>query len=319
MTGPSRRLAFVVALATAPTACTALFPLSGLSSGDTGDDGAPAKEGAAGEASSGGPAGDGPANEGADAAPLGDALAETHPESGGGESGTVTYAQTVLADNPLAYWRLDEPAGSMMAQDSSGHGMTGTYMGTVTHAVPGAIANDPDTAAGFDGATAFVDVGAVFAFAGTVQCSLEAWAQPVLNSSYQNILSRNDSSNGPIAGYLLYVEPAPQSIFDYERVQSSTGKVFAQSTAVAATGAWAHVVATFDGTTMVLYVNGNVEGTQANTVSLPTANSDFVLAAAHGGQDTWWHGALDEVAVYDHALSTARVVEHYKVGTGQGP
>jgi hypothetical protein len=307
-------LAFVVALAVTPIACTAFFPLSGLSGADTSDASEEATGGdAAGEASSGGP------GDVAHEAPLGDVQPEALPEVGGTESGGVTYAQTVLADTPLAYWRLDEPAGSTTAQDSSGHGVNGTYKGTVTYAVAGAIANDPDTAAGFDGATAYVDVGAVLAFAGTAQCTLEAWAQPNPNTAYQDILARNDSSSGPIAGYLLYVEPTPSPIFTYERVGSSTAKIFAQSTVVATTGTWAHVVVTFDGTTMILYVNGNVAGTTPNSVTLPTATSDFVLAAANGGQDSWWHGALDEVAIYDHALTTTRVVEHYKVGTGQGP
>jgi len=70
----------------------------------------------------------------------------------------------VLADTPIAYWRLDESAG-MIARDSSGHGNDGTYIGGVHPGTAGAIANDPDTAATFDGATGYMDGGNRFAFA----------------------------------------------------------------------------------------------------------------------------------------------------------
>jgi hypothetical protein len=346
MRAPSARVAFVVALAAAPAACTAFFPLSGLGGGDTGDDATPTTEGSTGEVAAGeGSPGDVGASEGSpgeassgdasahDATPGSDAptidvahesavvdvIAETLPESAPVESGTVTYAQTVLADSPLAYWRLDEPAGATTALDSSGHGVNGTYKGTVSHAVAGAIVNDPDTATFFDGNTGYVDVGAVFAFAGAAAFSLEAWAQPVLDANYHGLLSRCDNSSGPQDGYLMFIEPQSRPYYDYERILTPGTQNISESNFTATSGAWAHVVATFDGSTIVLYVNGKVENTTAGTVSLPTATSDFVLAAESGGTDSPWWGALDEVAVYDHALSGARVAEHYKVGMGLGP
>jgi hypothetical protein len=341
----SWRVAVVAALGAAPVACTAAFPLSGLSGGDaTGD--AASTEGSAGESSGGGSGGgdgahdtasgaDGSeANAGGDGtgggddsssggadAPVGppDAPAETAPETGPPEAGGPTYAQTVLADSPLAYWRLDEPAGATTALDSSGNGVNGTYVGTFTHAVAGALVNDPDTAAGFDGATAFVDVGAVFPFAGTVPCSLEAWANPVVDVDYHGLISRNDEATGPTYGWLMYIEPSSAPFYDYSRHQSPTVRVIAQSSYTATTGVWAHVVATFDGTSLLLYVNGNLETSVPNTVSLPTATSHLVLGAENGGLSSWWHGTLDEIAVYDHVLTQARVTEHYKVGMGLGP
>ena len=43
----------------------------------------------------------------------------------------ATYASTVLADSPVAYWRLGEASGSSAA-DSSGNGNGGSYAGGVT-------------------------------------------------------------------------------------------------------------------------------------------------------------------------------------------
>src|SRR5262249_20175458 len=56
------------------------------------------------------------------------------------------YAQSVVADSPSLYLRLDESAPPVAA-DASGHGANATYQGGVTLGVTGAIATDPtDTA-----------------------------------------------------------------------------------------------------------------------------------------------------------------------------
>src|SRR5215472_2077563 len=61
-----------------------------------------------------------------------------------------SYSQVILAKGPVGYWRLGE-AGSPSAFDSSGSGSDGTYNGSPSFGIPGAIAGDPDTAVGFNG------------------------------------------------------------------------------------------------------------------------------------------------------------------------
>src|SRR2546430_14521726 len=50
-----------------------------------------------------------------------------------------TYTATVLADHPVAYWRMDETTGSTMA-DASGNANHGRYVGIYTLGPPGALA-----------------------------------------------------------------------------------------------------------------------------------------------------------------------------------
>ena len=56
----------------------------------------------------------------------------------------VDYAAAVLADGPVAYWRLG--AGSASAVDVTGNGNTGTFLGGVEPGAPGALVGDPDVA-----------------------------------------------------------------------------------------------------------------------------------------------------------------------------
>src|SRR5207245_2849368 len=60
------------------------------------------------------------------------------------------YAGTVLNDNPLGYWRLGEPGGTTLVDATSNH-LDGSYSGTPTLGVTGALTGDPDTAASFNG------------------------------------------------------------------------------------------------------------------------------------------------------------------------
>src|SRR5207244_2656836 len=63
----------------------------------------------------------------------------------------ASYESTVLADNPLVYWRLGESSGTT-ASDSSGHGVTGQYQAGVTLSAPAALVGDTDTAVASTGA-----------------------------------------------------------------------------------------------------------------------------------------------------------------------
>jgi hypothetical protein len=55
------------------------------------------------------------------------------------DAGAGDYAAVVLADQPLAYWRFDEPAGTANAADASNNGIEGLYVAGVTLETPGVI------------------------------------------------------------------------------------------------------------------------------------------------------------------------------------
>ena len=285
-------------------------------------------------------AGDGPAADGrADAAPgdgaTGDASADAPAPVDGAMDGppdapidagcfTDAYATSVLFDKPLAYYRLDEQPNATMAADSSGHGNTGTYK-SVTLGVPGAIVTDPsDTAADFDGTTSIVTVGTQLSFQGTMPFSVEAWIYPkTTDGEYRGILSSESTSLNPRYGYLLYVEMADM-YNGFERWGGAASNPI-KLTGMVTKDAWFHIVGTFDPNApqshyMNYYVNGVDVLFDKNTpVSIGQADT-FVIGALNGGSmanPSFFLGSIDEVAVYDHALDPACVVEHYKLGTGQ--
>ncbi len=240
------------------------------------------------------------------------------PEGGAGEDGgeggelPPGYPGAVLADHPVAYWRLDESSGSV-AHDSTDHHNDATYVGGVTLGAPGALAGDSDTAARFNGVTGFVTAGNSFPFAMNAQFSLEAWVMASSTSGYSGVISKNDDLGGPPSeGFLVFVSPDAGD-FGFQRLDGDNAST-AVSTAAASTTSFLHVVATFDGLDMILYVNGEPQGTQTAAFSIAGAMADFVLGAEAGGTANYFTGVLDEAAVYDSALPSERIKAHYLAG-----
>ena len=76
-------------------------------------------------------------------------------------------------------------------------------------------------------------------------------------------------------------------------------------------GVWQHLAITWDGTTVRYYLDGQADGTASYIGSLPQNDRDLGLGARPGG---YLKGALDDVRVYDRALSAAEVVQLSSTG-----
>ena len=247
------------------------------------------------------------------------AMDSSHPDSSGAvdsspeaavDAGSV-YASTVLSDAPLAYWRVDETSGTV-AHDITGHGNDGQYVGTVTLGAGGALVGDPDTAVHLDGATAYIDVGNRFGFTGNAAYTLEIWAEPQnLNVNYQRLFSR-ELQTTPREGYLLFVRAenaADPSTFSVERWATGATNQCPQTNAI--TQVWHHLVATYDGATSRVYVDGAVAATQPAPLALNTTTASLWIGASFFDTNGYFDGPIDEVAVYGTALSASRIAAHF--------
>ena len=78
---------------------------------------------------------------------------------------------------------------------------------------------------------------------------------------------------------------------------------------------WYHVVGTYDGKMMTIYVNGKPEGTsdvQSGDIHYPD-NLFFILGVYKDDNENFPHmGMLDEVRLYDRALSEDEVLQNYE-------
>lgn len=87
----------------------------------------------------------------------------------------------------------------------------------------------------------------------------------------------------------------------------------AESDAAIAARTWYHVVGTYDGTTIRLYVNGILQSTTGSMSSasyVPDENA--IGSAGNTTTNNNWDGKIDEVRIYDKALSPEEVLYLYR-------
>src|SRR5262249_49838587 len=87
-----------------------------------------------------------------------------------------SYAQTVIGDAPVGYWRLDETSGTTAAK-AAGTANNGTYT-SVTLGAPGLLGSASDKAVTFNGTSSRVQIASSAAIQLPSQVSVEAWIKP---------------------------------------------------------------------------------------------------------------------------------------------
>ena len=82
-------------------------------------------------------------------------------------------------------------------------------------------------------------------------------------------------------------------------------------------GGWYHVVMTFDGTNLKLYVNGDLKDTNSNSnYSTTDQTGVFSIGRRADTQTLYYNGKIDEVTLWNTALSASAVTALYNSGSG---
>lgn len=219
-----------------------------------------------------------------------------------GPDGMTSYAAAVLEDGPVGYFRLGETTGVTAANLV---GPPGTYVGAFMLGVPGALRGDPDGALGLEYAMpGAVDVGDHYDFPGMAPFSIEAWVYPAPDDGHSHIIVSKWQQPTTNYGYELFRQGA--KIAFSRELPSSADVVSADALT---DGQWNHIVGTFDGSMLRLYVNGTRAATAGPAiVALADDNNSFQIGT---GGNAPFAGTIDEVAVYDKELPAASVNAHY--------
>ncbi|MEV1329485.1 LamG domain-containing protein [Micromonospora costi] len=223
-------------------------------------------------------------------------------------TGQFSYAAEVLADKPVGYWRLGERSGTS-AEDASGSGNRGAYTDAVTLGRPGALTGDPDTAAELTGGHVAIPDSASLSVDGSF--TLEAWVNLNDVCGQYGVVEKYDAP--AYNGYALRVLPGGRVSALTLGAAGQLASVEGQT--VVTPDTWHHLAAVYDGSTISVYVDGRLDGSAATTVNPTDGAGSLKLGARGDDAGTRLAGMLDEVAVYDHALSAAEVAQHHSVGT----
>jgi hypothetical protein len=210
---------------------------------------------------------------------------------------TLSYQEQVIADGAVAYWPLDDPSGTTAGD------LMGTYDGTISGGVtlnqPGVTADS--TCMTFNGSSGQIDTPILPTFLPAF--SYEAWIKITpAAGQYRDIAGRH--WDGPAGGLDFGISDT--GVLSFRVASTSAAMVSATALPV---NTWLHVVATGNGTTGTLYVNGVVAGTGA--LALGTDAGKTGTIGNLSPYALYWSGALQDVAIYPRALTPAEILAHY--------
>jgi glucose/arabinose dehydrogenase len=232
-----------------------------------------------------------------------------------------TYANTILGSSGLLhYWRMGEASGASFADSKGGvaAGVSGAALG-----VPGALAGDSNGAARFDGVNDFASANLNLTQTGVL--TLEFWLKWNTFANNDDLAFELTPDYNANAGGLL-VDPNESAGGQFEIAQRQGGGYNSFRFNRPAAAAWHHYALVFDRTAtganeLKAYLDGAaVSGSHPQTAdTLGTFAQAALYFMSRGGSSLFGAGDLDEVAVYNRALTAAEAADHYQRGTGGGP
>lgn len=218
----------------------------------------------------------------------------------------MTYKDEVLLDNPTGYWKFDETSGTVL--DSSGNGIdrTGTDL---QQGVTGQV----DLAARFNGSSSNVNLGNTSLLRFNKSLTIEHWVHvddPWAGSATLATVFSDGANNYRTLIYddytfALLIRDGGGSL----KVSRSTNSI--------PTNTWVHLVATYNGDTgdYALYVDGQLFHSEATALRNMGTSTENKHIGTYDGSIHHYGGVLDEVAVYGHVLSPARIEAHYSAAS----
>ncbi len=233
------------------------------------------------------------------------------------------YADRILANNPVAYWRLGEAAGTV-AVDSSGNNLNADYEGGVDQDQDGAILSDTDSAVYTDGTDDYLHKSTTDELKLSDDMTISLWLKPdELPADEACLITYSGLTEGPGDNVSYQIVLTDDGEIDYLQ-EYGNGKdedcTFEDLNIEADT--WLNLVLTRNrgDRTIRLYLDGQFVGSWDGFGPPPHPNSgkdgELYIGSAYGA-DSFLNGHLDDIALFDQELSAEEILALYNAGRSQ--
>ncbi|MGA2506302.1 MAG: LamG domain-containing protein [Chitinispirillaceae bacterium] len=208
------------------------------------------------------------------------------------------YSPVNATPGPVAYWSFNETSGTTLI-DSSGNGNT-AYINTATR-----VAGVNGNALSFNGSNDYAYANNSASLNIINQITIECWVNTRTLSGHQTIFRKTDAyglgiGSGGNIGFFIFDSPG-----------SWHGSWNLSSQALQ-TLQWYHIAGVWDGVTMKVYINGVQDPTTYayNGPAASNTNAVYIGENSSGPQE-FFNGSVDELKVYNIALSSDTILAHY--------
>ena len=206
---------------------------------------------------------------------------------------TTLYTNATLL---TGYWAFE----NNLAYDLSGNGNNGTLNNSPTFVT--GIAGNAISLNGSSQSVSLTDAADLK----SANITVSAWYKSTVPVSANAQIILDHQSTTPFYGYQLGVATTGKAFWS---VKGTGAMVTVNGTTAMVANQWYHIVGTYDGTTMNLYVNGLNNGTSAAS----TGNIDYTASVTPcigrlvGGGSSFVNGQIDELRIYNTALTVSQV------------
>jgi hypothetical protein len=233
-------------------------------------------------------------------------------------AGAVVFQQ--VGSGMLGYWTCDDTAAPTI--DSSGNGNNGTWSAGVS-ALTGA-ANTPQATPFSTGCLNFNATTAQVSVPGNAQLTLTGdftvafWMYPTADAGdWQRLVGKGSGADPASAvnrTFGVWREPGGGHHILFQQynngsavINITTSLAGPANNGLTPNNAWTHVAARISGTAATVFLNG-VQGASGTRSGTPSAVVTDPLTFAYAGFHTSFPGNLDDIRLYDHALSDADIL-----------
>jgi RHS repeat-associated protein len=156
-----------------------------------------------------------------------------------------------------------------------------------------------------NGSTGYVEVANSNSINITGVVTVEAWVKPSSVSGYQSVIARvGSATTGDDGGYAMYLNYGTPTFYTFKNANQYD---YISSNRTLSTGQWYHIAGVYDGSTMKVYVDGELQGSKTPTITPTTGTGKLMIGAVPSGSGGtyFYNGLVDEARVSAAAVYTA--------------
>jgi hypothetical protein len=224
----------------------------------------------------------------------------------------VSKTQTAVASGLLSWWTFDGATIGTTIQDYTGQG-NNVYVGGGVSTSSVLIRGKIGQAVNFNGSSSYLtspssnlNIGGTFTIGGWIRATQA-------RGDFREIISKGNKVTGH---FEVYLQNGTGELRFYSPDINSN--VAVTSGYIIDDGKWHNFNITYDGATMTFYVDGVSVATRSvtGTVSSQTMVLDIGKQADTSGSSMFFNGSIDDLRVYNRALSAPEVQQIYLEGAG---
>ena len=226
---------------------------------------------------------------------------------------TITVNTSTTTNGLVGHWNMNDSTANTTVADGSGKGNHGTARkNTSALSTTGKI----DGALTFNGTSDYVNCGNNSSLDITDAITISAWVKFNRLGIDQGIVDKGFNN---ISGVIrLWIWSGNNKV--YFDAPEGTVRINGAPVGGFSINTWYHIVATYDKNAgpnnLNLYINGTNVATSTDTDAMGTNNADLIIGARKQGSGEFFSGLIDNVMIYNKALSQEKIATLYNGGAG---